>query len=110
MSSEQNKTTAGEDKVVQPPASAVASAAAETPGVRLGWQAFTARYFPGRGRHDFKVLKAYEAYRNGSPAAEWLPSEGGEPSEALQVWEGGGGAVPAGSKEKARGNGPFLLR
>ncbi len=68
---------------------------------QLDWQAFCARYFPDRGRHDFEVLKAYEAYRNGSPVQERFPREAGAPSrEALQVWEGEGGAVQAsGQKE-----------
>ncbi len=60
---------------------------------QLDRQAFTARFFPQRRRHDLEVLKAYAAYRNGSPATDWLPSEDGEPSEAVQVWEGEGGAV-----------------
>jgi hypothetical protein len=69
-----------------------------------------ARYFPQRRRHDFEVLKAYEAYRNGSTVREWLPSEDRTPSgAALQVWEGEGGAVTAGGKEKARENGRSLL-
>jgi hypothetical protein len=71
-----------------------------TPAARLDWQAFTARYFPERGRHDFEVLKAYEAYRNGLPMRERFRSEGGTPSgAALEVWEGEGGAVPASGKE-----------
>jgi hypothetical protein len=62
---------------------------------RLDWQAFCAHYFPDRRRHDFEVLKAYEAYRNGSPMEERFPREAGAPSgEALQVWEGEGGTVP----------------
>jgi hypothetical protein len=62
----------------------------------LDWQAFCARYFPGRGRHDFEVVKAYEAYRNGSSLAELFSREAGPPSEeALQVWEGEGGAARA---------------
>ena len=78
---------------------------------RLDWAAFCARYFPERGRHDFEVVKAYEAYRNGSLVAERFPREGGAPSgAALQVWEGEGGAVQAGGKEKARRNGPSLSR
>ena len=32
----------------------------------LDWAAFSGRLFPGRRRHDFEVLKAYEAYKNGS--------------------------------------------
>jgi hypothetical protein len=31
----------------------------------LDWTAFSARFFPGRRRHDFQAVKAYEAYRNG---------------------------------------------
>lgn len=30
----------------------------------LQWHAFSSRYFPGRRRHDFEVVKAYEAYRS----------------------------------------------
>jgi hypothetical protein len=38
----------------------------------LDWLAFSVRLFPGRPRHDFEALKAYEAYKNGSrePAEE----------------------------------------
>ena len=32
----------------------------------LDWAAFSGRFFRDRRRHDFEVLKAYEAYRNGS--------------------------------------------
>jgi hypothetical protein len=81
------------------------------PATQLDWQAFCARYFPARGRHDFEVVKAYEAYRNGSPVSERFPREDGAPSgAALQVWEGEGGAVEARGKEKARRNGPSLSR
>jgi hypothetical protein len=107
MSSVQGKTAGYEHTVVQAPATAVASSAAETPGERLDWQAFTARYFPQRGRHDFEVVKAYEAYRNSPPTEKPGPTA---EAEAVQVWEGEGGAVPAaGSKEEAYGNGPSLL-
>ena len=37
----------------------------ELPG-ELDWAAFSGRLFPGRRRHDFEVLKAHEAYKNGS--------------------------------------------
>jgi hypothetical protein len=37
----------------------------ELPG-GLDWVAFSGRLFPGRRRHDFEVLKTYEAYTNGS--------------------------------------------
>ena len=29
----------------------------------LAWAAFSARCFPGRGRHDFEAIGAYEVYR-----------------------------------------------
>ena len=68
----------------------------------LDWQAFCARYFPDRRRHDFEVLKAYEAYRNGSPMEERFPREAGAPSgEGLQVWEGEGGAVRASGQRES---------
>jgi hypothetical protein len=31
----------------------------------LDWDAFSMRYFPGRRRHDLKVISAYEAYKHG---------------------------------------------
>ena len=68
---------------------------------QLDWKAFTARYFPQRRRHDFEVLKAYEAYRNSSLVTERRRSEGGTSSgAALQVWEGEGGAVQATGKDR----------
>ena len=68
---------------------------------QLDWQAFTARYFPQRRRHDFEVLKAYEAYRSSSLVTERRPSEGEASSRtALQVWEEEGGAVQAIAKER----------
>lgn len=33
-------------------------------GQRLEWAEFLARFFPGRRRHDFAALAAYEAYRD----------------------------------------------
>jgi hypothetical protein len=62
----------------------------------LDWQAFSARFFPGRGRHDLQVLKAYEAYRNGF-AAEKRDRPG--VNKALHDWESEGGAA-----EEADGN------
>ena len=32
--------------------------------VGLDWSAFSARFFPGRRRHDLEALRAYGAYRN----------------------------------------------
>ena len=34
----------------------------------LEWEAFSNRYFPGRGRHDMEALTAYATYKQGS---EW---------------------------------------
>jgi len=31
----------------------------------LDWDAFSARYFPGRSRHDLDAVAAYGAYRKG---------------------------------------------
>jgi hypothetical protein len=36
---------------------------APEPHNRLGWEAFCETFFPGRRRHDFEAVKAYEAYR-----------------------------------------------
>jgi hypothetical protein len=33
------------------------------PEPRLEWAAFSDTFFPGRHRHDFEAVKAYEAYR-----------------------------------------------
>ena len=33
------------------------------PGPQLDWAAFSETFFPGRRRHDFEAVKAYEAYR-----------------------------------------------
>ena len=34
----------------------------------LDWEAFSNRYFPGRGRHDMEALTAYATYKQGR---EW---------------------------------------
>jgi hypothetical protein len=31
----------------------------------LDWDAFSTRYFPGRGRHDLDAIAAYDAYQQG---------------------------------------------
>ena len=36
----------------------------------LDWETFSARYFPGRHRHDFEAIAAYAAYRQ---APDTLP-------------------------------------
>jgi hypothetical protein len=55
----------------------------------LDWQAFVSRFYPGSARHDFRVLKAYDAYRKSLPAEQSdKPSDG----DALRVWEDEGGA------------------
>jgi hypothetical protein len=72
---------------------------------QLDWQAFSARYFPDGQRHDFGVVKAYEAYRNGSPMEE--PSRPGTrprrrgQERAVEVWEGEGGAITAAVRTNA---------
>jgi hypothetical protein len=53
------------------PALAVPEATAQPIPEGLNWTTFSARFFPGRRRHDFEAVKAYEAYRNGGPQ---LPS------------------------------------
>ena len=56
---------------------------------RLDWHAFTARFYPGRARHDFRVLKAYEVYRNGfADGSLGRPAE----TEGFDAWEDEGGA------------------
>ena len=76
----------------------------------LDWQAFVSRFYPGSARHDYRVLKAYDAYRK-SLLAELCekPSDG----DALRVWEDEGGrlAVAAGSPKgrRLRDAGSFQL-
>jgi hypothetical protein len=55
----------------------------------LDWQTFVSRFYPGSARHDFRVLKAYDAYRKSLSAEH--PNRP-EDDEALRVWkdEGGG--------------------
>ena len=89
-------------------------------GEKLDWDAFSARYFPGRRRHDLDAVAGYGAYRQGrdwrnvrrrtvtgprlalvpnesDPAAIEVGSDGPEPERLLlavaaeQVWEGEGG-------------------
>lgn len=55
----------------------------------LDWQTFVSRFYPGSARHDFRVLKAYDAYRKSRGADR---SERPEDDEALRVWEDEGGA------------------
>jgi len=57
---------------------------------RLDWQAFVSRFYPGSARHDFRVLKAYDAYRKSLSAK---PSDRSGDAEALRVWEEEGGAT-----------------
>jgi hypothetical protein len=56
--------------------------------VRLDWQAFVSRSSPGSARHDFRVLKAYEAYVK--TCSEEQRDRRGE-ADALRVWEAEGG-------------------
>ncbi len=34
-------------------------------GEKLDWDAFSARYFPGRKRHDLEAIAAYRAHKQG---------------------------------------------
>ncbi len=37
-----------------------------TAGAPLDWEAFSARFYPGRGRHDLHAIVAYSTYRSSS--------------------------------------------
>jgi hypothetical protein len=91
-------------------------------GEKLDWDAFSARYFPGRRRHDLDAVAAYGAYKQGrdwrngrahktprrltlvpseSVPAALAPESNGPAVERLlvavaaeQVWEGEGGFSP----------------
>jgi hypothetical protein len=54
----------------------------------LDWQTFVSRFYPGSARHDFRVLKAYDAYRKNLAAEH--PNRP-EDDEAVRVWEDEGG-------------------
>jgi hypothetical protein len=80
----------------------------------FAWDAFSARYFPGRRRHDLEVLWSYAAYKDGRewrkspPRLTLVPNDSVRPQieaesdgsaeerllvavSAAQVWEGEGG-------------------
>lgn len=91
-------------------------------GEKLDWDAFSARYFPGRRRHDLDAVAAYGAYKQGrdwrnsgahktprrltlvpseSIPVAIAPESNGPAVERLlvavaaeQVWEGEGGFSP----------------
>jgi hypothetical protein len=91
-------------------------------GEKLDWDAFSARYFPGRRRHDLDAIAAYGAYKQGRdwrkggpqttpprlslvpnesvPAAIEAEPEGPDVERLLiavaaeQVWESEGGFTP----------------
>ena len=54
-------------------------------GEKLAWDAFAARYFPGRRRHDLEAIAAYGTYkqgwRNGGPQTKSPPRLTLVPSE-----------------------------
>lgn len=80
---------------------------------RLDWLGFVARFYPGRRRHDFDVLAAYESYRDDADGAirvarsDTTPSARGEeepPAVAeAERWEGEGGAVRGRLRRPRRG-------
>ena len=66
----------------------------------LDWQAFSARYFPDRRRHDLEVLTAYGAYKMPRRDKELPSTQAITPTDAdkvrsiaVQVWEEEGGAL-----------------
>ena len=59
----------------------------------LDWQAFTARYFPERRRHDLEALTAYAAYRR-TGTVDRAASPSAEETGALETWEDEGGPPP----------------
>jgi hypothetical protein len=71
---------------VQARPAARAGGSVEAAPAGLDWYAFSARYFPGRRRHDLEALRAYGAYKQGAKA----DSVG---SGAVQAWEDEGGAA-----------------
>jgi hypothetical protein len=70
----------------------------------LDWQGFLARFYPGRRRHDFDALAAYESYRND---VERRADEEESPATAdTDRWEGDGGALAARPRRRRRGERP----
>jgi hypothetical protein len=67
----------------------------------LDWQAFSARYFPDRRRHDFEVVIAYGAYKTARGDKEVSCAGSKTGSKAVQVWEEEGGAFLRGRRRKA---------
>ena len=91
-------------------------------GEKIDWDAFSARYFPGRKRHDLDAVAAYGAYKQGRdwrnsypqttpPTLSLVPNESVPAAisaesdtpaverllvaiAAEQVWEGEGGFTP----------------
>jgi hypothetical protein len=68
----------------------------------LDWQSFSARYFPGRRRHDLEALTAYRAYRNGSHPASGEGAQTDRRAQAqdavlaataVQAWKAEGGSA-----------------
>ena len=71
----------------------------------LEWQDFSARYFPGRRRHDLEALTAYGTYRCRSRPPRHASGEGAQadrPAQAddavlvagaVHAWEAEGGSA-----------------
>lgn len=66
----------------------------------LDWEAFSARCFPERRRHNLRAIAAYDAYKR-------LPRKGGDggATSAVDVWENEGGATSEGPPGGGRGGG-----
>ena len=107
-------------------------------GEKLDWDAFSARYFPGRRRHDLDAVAAYGAYKHGrdwqnsgvhkaprrltlvpseSAPAAIAPEADGPAMERLlvavageRVWEGEGSFPPRRTSLRGAGSGPPVAR
>jgi hypothetical protein len=73
--------------IAQAHPAARAGGSVEAAPAGLDWYAFSARYFPGRRRHDLEAVRAYGAYKQRAGG-------GSIGSRAVQVWEDEGGAAP----------------
>jgi hypothetical protein len=70
-------------------------------GEKLNWDAFSARYFPGRPRHDLDAVAAYGAYRQGRDWRKSSPQTKSPPRLTLVPNEPAPAAVEAASHRPA---------
>jgi hypothetical protein len=64
-------------------------------GEKLNWDAFSARHFPGRRRHDLDAVAAYGAYRQGRDWRNSGPQTKSPPRLALVPNESALAAIEA---------------